>query len=74
MSMFKWEYRFGGHGECGASRLYRCDDAKVQMEVHTKRSIKTGKWGKGRAYFYIDGDERTFRTEADLIKAWKEKK
>jgi hypothetical protein len=44
----------------GAS-LYRDDDLGLQMEAH----------GKKRFYF-IDDDKREFKTEAELIEAYKQ--
>ena len=54
------------------SLLLRDNKLGCQCEVYTK--AKYGYiYGKGKTYYFIDGDEREFRTEDDLIKALEEK-
>lgn len=50
--------------------LYRDEALGVQKEVHTPvQNFPLGKFGKGKRYFYIDGDEREFTSEAELMDA-----
>lgn len=71
---FQWQMRshFGGSKQHGL--LYRDDTKGVQMEIITgKTKGMGGTFGKSRHYFFIDGDKREFRTEDELMTAWKEK-
>ena len=63
MSSRKFNFKQLSHFsfEDGGSSLYRDEALKCQMEIHTKKN-KHGEWGKGKRYFFIDGDEREFRT------------
>lgn len=66
-----WTYRWGGHSEKEAHRLYRDDELGVQKEVYTRRR-RDGTWLDGKEYFYIDNDSREFRDEADMMSAWED--
>jgi hypothetical protein len=70
---FHWKMHshFGGTKQHGL--LYRDDDKGVQMEIITGRTKGLGgSFHKPRHYFFIDDDKRTFRTEEELMAAWKE--
>ena len=68
-------YTFGLNGDHGAQRMYRNEGAGLQKEVFTKRKvfgdIYSG-WHDGEVYFYLDGDERTFRTPDQVYVAYME--
>ncbi len=66
-----WKMRM--HMNCGTKHhlLYRDDALRVQKEVHT--SFRNGIPGKGKTYYFIDNDEREFRTEESLIEALRER-
>ena len=75
----KWKLRSSLAGNREHSLLYRNDKLGVQCEIHT--TVRKGSHGPGaerfcrpRHYFFIDDDKRTFRTEAALTEALKEKK
>lgn len=59
--------------DTGAQRLYRNDKYGVQKEVYTPRNPVTCKWGTGKAYFFLDGDERVFETSDQCYVAYMEK-
>lgn len=59
------------------SLVYRDDKLGLQVEVHTtvKKKYRNmpghpDRFCKGRRYFFIDGDKRTFRNVKDLMKAY----
>lgn len=58
--------------DSGGQAMYRDDEMGVQMEVHTPKNKRSGKWGVGKTYYFIDGDKREFKTVVDLMKAWEE--
>lgn len=68
-----FEYRIGITRDDGAQRLYRNDMRGIQIEVYTKRNKITGKWGTGKRYWFVDGDERTFKTIDQCYVAYMEK-
>ena len=74
--LIPFEYRFGVSGDWGAQRSYRNDEFGVWMSVNTKRKrygdIYSG-WKDGVMTFTLDGDEREFKTTADLYVAYMEK-
>ena len=67
------EYRTGMTFDTGAQRLYRNDQHGVQKEVYTPRNPATCEWGAGKAYFFLDGDGRTFDTSDQCYVAYMEK-
>jgi hypothetical protein len=69
----KIEYRTGITFDTGAGRLYRNDKHCLQVEVHTPRNKRTGKWGKGKRYWFVDGDSRAFETSDQCYVAYMEK-
>lgn len=68
MSIFSWEYRAGVCMTDGATRLYRCEAIKAQMELNTKRR-KNGNWCTGRYSFFLDGNKKEFKSEQELLEA-----
>jgi len=69
----KIEYRMGITFDTGAQRLYRNDIHGIQTEVYTKRNKHTGVWGKGKQWWFIDGDSRAFETSDQCYVAYMEK-
>lgn len=69
----KWKLRFSEAGDTH-SLLYRAEvhGKGVQAEIHTKKNKRTGEFGKERRAFFIDGDKREFKTEADMLAALRE--
>jgi hypothetical protein len=67
------EYRTGIVFDTGAQRLYRNDKFGLQREVFTKRNPRTGKWGKGKVYFFLDNDERQFDAVDQVYVAYMER-
>ena len=67
------QYTMGITFDYGAQRLYRNDKHKVQKEVYTGRNKRTGEWGLGKAYWFVDGDPRTFETSDQCYVAYMEK-
>ena len=68
-----FEYKVGIVKDNGAQRLYRNDRSGIQIEVYTKRNKRTGEWGTGKRYWFVDGDKRTFRTIDQCYLAYMEK-
>lgn len=68
--MIEWQFKISVSGSKYHSRLYRgmYKGKGVQHEIHTP-VIGYFEFGEPEHYFFIDGDPREFRTEADLIKA-----
>ncbi len=62
-----WQYQYGGHGRCGAQRVYRDNELGVQCEIITRRRTN-GEWLRGESFFFIDGCDLEFRDEADMLK------
>jgi len=65
-----WEFRMHINGFKQHSLLHRDDKLKVQREIYTpvgKDGFTNSK--KQKVYYFIDGDNREFRTEQELIKA-----
>jgi hypothetical protein len=52
---------------------YRDDDLGIQVETITPKSRKTGKFLKGKSFFFIDNDPREFLSIDKLIEAYNEK-
>ena len=70
---FHW--RLSSHMNLGKihALLYRDNEKKVQAEVHTSfTKMGQPRQGTERMYYFLDGDKRTFRTEEELMAAWKE--
>jgi len=70
------EYTFGMCFDWGAHRMYRQNDIGMQKEVVTKRNRKNdiySGWKDGEVYFYLDGDENTYRTADQVYVAYMEK-
>lgn len=72
--MINWQLKLHLNGEKYHSRLYRAKykGFGIQMEVHTpvlKRFDGPKDFGEAETYYFIDGDEREFNTEKELIKA-----
>lgn len=65
-----WEFRMHINGIKEHSLLHRDDKLKVQREIYTpvgKDGFTNSK--KQKVYYFIDGDDREFRTEQELVKA-----
>ena len=65
-----WEFRMHINGGKQHRLLHRDDNLKVQREIYTpvgKDGFTNSK--KQKVYYFIDGDDREFRTEQELIKA-----
>jgi len=67
--MINWEFKFHLNTEKQHSLLYRAEvnGIGVQKEVHT--TFKRGKFDKVEVYYFIDDDDREFRSEEELLKA-----
>ena len=64
---FEWTLNSCFEGdEC--SMLYRDERFKAQMEIHTPR-LENGEMGKGKTFFFLDEDKRTFKTQEELREA-----
>ena len=68
-----FEYRMGISFDTGAQRMYRNDKHGLQTEVYTDRNKRTGKWGAGKRYWFLDGDSRKFETFDQCYVAYMEK-
>lgn len=68
----KFEMRMHMAGTNRHSCLYRDDSLGVQMEIHTTK-YKTGRFGKGEVIYYIDGDNREFKTKEEFMDALRER-
>lgn len=69
-------YVLGTTGDWGAHRAYRNDECKLQREVVTKRKRHGdiyGGWKDGEIYYYLDGDQNTYRTTDQVYVAYMEK-
>ena len=64
------EYKGGITFDRGARRMYRNDAHGIQREVHTP--CRRGEWGDGQVSYFLDGDEREFKTAAELYVAYME--
>lgn len=65
-----WEFRMHINGFKQHSLLHRDDKLKIQREIYTpvdKDGFTNSK--KQKVYYFIDGDDREFKTEQELIKA-----
>ena len=68
-------YTIGWSGDGGAQRMYRNEKLGIQKEVYTKRLVNGdvySGWGKVDVYYYLDHDERQFRTIEDLYVGYME--
>ena len=63
----QFRYTHGVRSQGSAHRVYRDENLKVQCEVVTP--CVDGVWGVGVKTYYIDGDEREFQTEQEMMKA-----
>lgn len=65
----EWKMKMHMAGKDYHSLLYRAEfmGERIQCEIHTPVT-KTG-FGKAKVYFFIDGDERKYKTEEGMIKA-----
>lgn len=73
----KWEMRTHVNGTEYHSLLYRAKFMQkgIQMEIHTPVTNHWGdhkKFGQAEVSFFIDGDEREFKTEEEMINAIKQ--
>ena len=59
--------------ETGAQRMYRNNDCGIQKEIITKRNAHTMEWHEGKAYYFVDGDQREFSTIDQWYVAYMEK-
>ena len=53
--------------------MYRNEQAGMQKEVVTPYNPRTMTWGTGDVSYFLDGDEREFKTVADLYVAYMHK-
>lgn len=64
----EWTLQLSMGGSEQHSMLYRDETLKAQMEIHTP--VRDGApSGEGSASFHLDGDEREFATQQDMILA-----
>lgn len=70
------EYVHGIAADWGAMRLYRNEEYGLQKELVTKRirkgDIYSG-WRDGEVGFFVDGDDREFKTVDQLYVGYMEK-
>lgn len=69
------QYTIGMTGDFYARRMYRNEKCGVQKEIFTKRKVPGdiySGWHDGEVYFYLDGDERQFRTVDQVYVAYME--
>ena len=64
-----WRYVQGAVSDSRYHRVYRDDVLGVQMEIITRRRDGMPV-GKGRAYFFMDGNDYEFKTEDELMRRW----
>lgn len=70
------QYYQGMSFDWGAMRLHRNEDIKLQKETVTKRKKKDciySGWKTPEISYFLDGDEREFKTVADVYVAYMEK-
>lgn len=68
----EWRYVRGIVTTNRYHRVYRDDKLGVQMELLTKR--RSGRpVGHGKYYFFIDKDDREFKSKKAMLKALREK-
>lgn len=68
----EWRYVRGFVTTNRYHRVYRDDILGVQLEVLTKR--RSGMpVGYGKSYFFIDKDDREFKSKKAMLKALREK-
>jgi hypothetical protein len=53
----------------GAHRVYINKEYGLQKELVTRFSQKTFKWGKGKLYFFLDGDKTTYKSAKECYEA-----
>jgi len=69
----QFEYRTGITFDTGAQRMYRNDKHGLQNELYTDRDKRTGVWGNGKRYWFVDGDNRQFESADQCYVAYMEK-
>ena len=70
----KWEFKVSLSGEKKHELLYRDDELGAQLEIYTPvyGGPYSQRFGEEKWYYFIDNDERVFRTEAELVEALNE--
>lgn len=63
----KWEFERSISKKTHDSLLYRDANLGVRVEIHTP--FRAGHPGKDEVLFFMDGDEREFKTEQKLMQA-----
>lgn len=66
-------YTTGISYETGAQRMYRNNEHGIQMEILTKRNVRTLEWYEGKSFYFVDGDPREFTTLDQCYVAYMEK-
>jgi hypothetical protein len=66
------QYTFGIMFDNSAQRLYRNDKHKLQKEVYTDRNKRTGEWGLGKAYWFLDFNEGSYESVDQVYVAYME--
>lgn len=66
MQVPRWKYRASIYTERDHCTLYRDDALGIQMQVMERRNWVLVR-PKERVYYFIDGENRTFRSEDDLL-------
>jgi hypothetical protein len=69
----RFEYRMGITFDTGAQRMYRNDKHMLQKEVYTDRNKRTGEWGLGKAYWFLDFNEGSYESIDQVYVAYMEK-
>ena len=65
----KLSYRFGMRRTDGASRRYSDPEMNIGCEIHTPYNEEEMRWGKGKAYYYMEDSETTYSTLRELYDA-----
>lgn len=68
----KWEYISSKYSDNTHTVVYRDNVLKVQMQIVTKRSNHYNP-EKAKFFYFIDGDQRTFYAEDELLNALSQK-
>ena len=68
MEEIKWKMKMSVAGEKQHSLLYtgKYKGLNVTAEIHTPKNAASGKFGKQKQYFFIQGDKTEFRFQKEM--------
>lgn len=67
------QYTMGMRFDTSAQRMYRNEEVGMQEEVITPFNPHRQTWGIGDTSYFLDGDDREFKTVAELYMAYMHK-